>query len=180
MDGVYQQLWTVEFFLVERTSGQSLGQRYQECYQDTLLTEQNSGEIMLITLGCVAIYSACQLSQGGYIAAGRTASQGFLIKYAPETGISEPDPPGVLSLNVSPNPCSSVLSVSFALPEPGIASVRVYDLSGRLISTITGGSFPAGSSTVEWVVPERLSSGCYLIQYNCDAGSIAEPVLLIK
>jgi hypothetical protein len=42
--------------------------------------------------GCTAIYSARQLSCGGYIAAGEAWSpengqQGFLIKYAPETGI---------------------------------------------------------------------------------------------
>ena len=134
---------------------------------------------------CLCIYSVRQLSQGGYIAAGYAnpstdGFRGFLIKYAPELGVEEPDPSNTLELEVFPNPCSSVLSVSFSLPEPGIASIGVYDLSGRLVSTIANGSFPAGTSTLEWVVPEELSSGCYLIQYNCDAGGIAESVLLIN
>ncbi|HRW77373.1 MAG TPA: T9SS type A sorting domain-containing protein [Candidatus Sabulitectum sp.] len=134
---------------------------------------------------CEAIYSATQLSQGGYIAAGYAYSasagnQGFLIKYAPETGISSPDPSTVLSLEASPNPCSSSLSVSFSLAETGIASVRIFDLSGKLISTVADGEFPSGSNTVEWSVPEDISSGCYFIQYNSDMGSCIESVVLIN
>jgi len=133
---------------------------------------------------CDAIFSASQLSQGGYVAAGRSfvigsGYQGFLIKYAPETGISYPDPSTILSLEVSPNPCSSSLSVSFNLPEAGNASIRIFDLSGRLVSTVTDGEFPTGSNTVEWTVPEEIPSGCYFVQYNSDMGLCNESFMLI-
>ena len=134
---------------------------------------------------CDAISSAIQLSQGGYVAAGYayssgTGNQGYIVKYAPELGIEGPDPTTSLSLEVSPNPCSSSLSVSFNLPEAGNASIRIFDLSGRLVSTAADEQFPTGSNTVEWTVPEEISSGCYFIQYNSDMGSTTRSIVLIK
>lgn len=136
--------------------------------------------------GCLCIYSAHQLSQGGYIVAGYAnpsstdGHQGFLMKYAPELGIEESDPSNALHLDISPNPCSSVLSVSFVLPESGKASVQVYDLSGRLVDTVADGLFPAGDNTVEWTVPQDVSSGCYLVQYSSGLGFRTESVFLIE
>ena len=128
---------------------------------------------------CYNLFCIRQLSEGGYIACGR-GNGGTLVRYAPETGIAEPDPSTALFLDVSPNPCSSVLSVSFSLPEATHASVRVYDLGGRLVSTVADGEFPSGSNTVEWTVPEDISSGCYFVQYNSVMGSCTEPVVLIN
>ena len=135
--------------------------------------------------GCSAIYSVRQLSQGGYVAAGYAYSsgagnQGFLIKYAPEMGIEEQYPDASLNLEASPNPFSSFLSVSFSLPEAGNASIRIYDLSGRLVSTVMDGQFPAGTNSVEWAVPEDVSSGCYLIQYIAASGTLSDTIMLIK
>ncbi len=134
---------------------------------------------------CAAIYSVIQLSQGGYIAAGYAYSvsagnQGFLIKYAPETGIAEPDPPVALSLEVSPNPCSSVLSVSFCQPEAGHASIRVYDHGGRLVSTVADEEYPAGRNTAEWNVPTSVSSGCYIVQCVTEFASQSKSVIHIR
>ena len=142
-----------------------------------------------------AFYSCLQLPQGGYMACGAynvwesvydgeetgaKGTTGFLARYAPETGISSPDPESSLTMDVSPNPFSSVLSVSFSQPEAGHASVRAYDLGGRLVSTFADGEFPSGSNTVEWSVPEDISSGCYFIQYNSDMDSVTLSVMLIK
>jgi hypothetical protein len=139
-------------------------------------------------------YSCLQLPEGGYIACGSygvfeymtdendgsRGSTGFLVRYAPETGISEPDVSTNPSLAVSPNPCSSVLSVSFEQPEARYASVQIIDLSGRLVSTIADEYLPAGNSSVEWAVPEELTSGCYFVQYNSEFGSRTESVALIR
>jgi hypothetical protein len=107
-------------------------------------------------------------------------STGFLVRYAPETGIAEPEPQGTPQLEVFPNPFSSVLSVSFNLPESGEASVLIYDLSGRLVGTVEDELFPPGESTIQWTVPEGISSGCYLIRYSAGSESAVETVVLIK
>jgi len=153
--------------------------------QDGWLARYDSdGELLWTFQNCTGtsnhFYSVVQLPQGGYMACGTWGGSGYLVRYAPETGISSPDPAASLSIQVSPNPFNSQLSVSFNLPEAGNASVRIYDLSGRLISTVTEGLFPAGSNSVEWDVPVELSSGCYFVQYNSELGSRTESVVLIK
>ena len=130
--------------------------------------------------GCDIIYSAIQLSQGGYIAAGQANGQGYLIKYAPEMGIEETTPSAGLEMSVFPNPCSSELSVIFGLPEAGSASVHIYDLPGRLVSMVADGEFPSGSNTITWTVPEGLSSGCYLVRMDTSYGHITENCVLIR
>lgn len=137
-------------------------------------------------------YSCLQLPEGGYVACGAynvmenmdnpesKGTTGFLVRYAPETGISEPDPVAAVSLEISPNPCSSVLSLRFSLAESGVASISIYDLSGRLVDTAAEAVFPAGENTVGWAVPEDVSSGCYLIQYNSASGSISERCALVN
>jgi hypothetical protein len=130
--------------------------------------------------GCDIIYSAIQLSQGGYIAAGQANGQGYLIKYAPEMGIEETTPSAGIEMSVFPNPCSSELSVIFGLPEAGSASVHIYDLPGRLVSVVADGEFPSGSNTITWTVPEGLSSGCYLVRMDTSYGHITENCVLIR
>jgi len=125
-------------------------------------------------------YSVVQLPQGGYIACGMYGGDGYLARYAPETGISQPDPVSSLSLGVSPNPCSSALSVVFSLPEAGTASVHIYDLNGRRVSSVVNSQFPAGSNTVIWTPSEELSSGCYIIRLNAGLENITENFVLIR
>jgi hypothetical protein len=126
-------------------------------------------------------YSVAQLPEGGYVACGTWFGQGgYLARFAPETGIEVEEPSPVVTLDMFPSPFSSVLSVSFNLPESGKATVLVYDLSGRLVDTVTDELFPAGESTVQWTVPEGVSSGCYLIRYSAGTESDVETVVLLK
>ncbi len=127
--------------------------------------------------GCIIIYSARQLSQGGYIAAGQAWSsvngmQGFLIKYAPETGIESADlSPAVMITSVSPNPFSSSLSITCSLPSAMSASVTVYDLNGRIVDVVEDGCFLAGEHSVSWIPSSELASGCYLIRLQTEIGT---------
>ncbi len=128
---------------------------------------------------CYDLFCIRQLSQGGYIACGR-GNEGTLVRYAPETGIAEPDPASALSLEVSPNPCSSFLSVSFCLVEMGNASVSIFDLSGKLISLLADGVYPAGSSSVDWQVPDEVSTGCYMIRCCTESESITQSIVVLR
>jgi len=102
---------------------------------------------------CDGLFSARQLSQGGYIAAGVAGGQGYLIRYEPEVGIEGGTGlPGSVQLDVSPNPFSSSLSISFNYPEPSQVNLSVYDLYGRLVENLDSGSIQAGEN-----------AGCYLI-----------------
>lgn len=116
--------------------------------------------------GCRALYAVRQLSQGGYIAAGKAftpenGTQGLLIKYAPEVGIEHQENSLRVAINsIFPNPVSLTASIEFSLPEPGSASLTLYDLNGRVVNIVSEGLFVKGSNIVEWTVSVNLSSGC--------------------
>ena len=61
--------------------------------------------------------------------------------FAPLVGVSDPVPSGGRGvLRISPNPFSSSVRVTLAgAPVPGVATLRIYDLSGRLVRRMTGG-----------------------------------------
>jgi hypothetical protein len=108
-------------------------------------------------------YSSVQLSQGGYMAAGTYTGSGYLVRYAPETGIEEPDPSSGISLSVSPNPFSSGLSIDYSLSEPGKVELSVYDLTGRLVENLESSSLPSGEHLSTWSPEPDIPDGCYLV-----------------
>jgi hypothetical protein len=120
-----------------------------------------------------------QLSQGGYIVAGQIwdttgvgSWNGYLLRYAPETGIGEDEAPEPApQLIPSSNPFSSSVTITCScevLPE----QLAIYDLSGRRLRTLDpfGGSFlwdgadasgsqvPVGAYLIRGAVDGRVSS----------------------
>jgi hypothetical protein len=131
--------------------------------------------------GCIAIYSVRQLSQGGYIAAGRTSSQGFLMRYAPELGVEDEGvSSGVLITGLTPNPFNGTVTVGFRVPGQGETVLRVYDLSGRLVDEITEGVFSAGEHTVVWTPSTALAAGCYLVRIASEGVVDTETCVLLR
>ena len=60
-------------------------------------------------------------------------------------------PVAAYALPVRPNPLNPGTSIEFGLPGPGgPVSVRVYDISGRLVRTLVEGSLPGGRHTAYW------------------------------
>jgi len=110
-------------------------------------------------------YSAVQLPEGGYIAAGTWVyeSRAYLVRYAPETGIEEGEISPAVTFDISPNPFSASLGISYSLPEPGKVELSVYDLSGRLVEDLVSGSISTGEHSVTWNPDPILPDGCYLI-----------------
>jgi hypothetical protein len=108
-------------------------------------------------------YSAVQLPEGGYIAGGTYTGSGYLVRYAPETGIEGGEPSPFTTLDIAPNPFSSSLSISYSLPELAMVELSVYDLFGRKIESLESGSATTGEHTVIWNPDPTLPDGCYLI-----------------
>lgn len=125
-------------------------------------------------------YSCVQLPQGGYITGGTWGGDGYLVRYSPETGIGEPEAASALRMNVSPNPFSSSLSVSFSLPEAMEATLTVFDLCGRVVGEVADDLYPQGISTIEWIPPDNLGSGCYLAMLNAADASVTRNCVLLR
>jgi|GEM_PF-6003630 len=103
-----------------------------------------------------------------------------------EVSISDINRPGVsllpsdAKLSVWPNPGNSSFDIRFELQRAALASVRVFDLSGRLVATLVEASFAAGEYTRTWDGNSQ-ASGIYFVRLDV-AGmqGIAQKVLLLK
>jgi hypothetical protein len=78
------------------------------------------------------------------------------------------DLPTVFALSQSqPNPFTARTSIRFDLPEPGLVSLTVYDVGGRLVRTLTDQRWTAGRHSVVWHGDDEwgspVASGVYMI-----------------
>jgi hypothetical protein len=75
--------------------------------------------------------------------------------------------PGGLELRITPNPFTTSLSpsISYALPVAGNVSVRLYDITGKLVSTLASGHHRAGSYSCSLLTTHySLASGIYVLE----------------
>jgi hypothetical protein len=75
-----------------------------------------------------------------------------------------------------PNPFNPTTEIQFSLPNQANVSLEIYDITGRLITTLINGSMSSGNYTVTWDATNQfgqtVSSGIYL--YRLQAGDIVE------
>lgn len=95
------------------------------------------------------------------------------ISWQPLPGCGQP------SISTSPEPFSDYTTVTFHLPGPGHAAVRVCDISGRCVSTVADGEFEAGSHSVMFSADD-LPAGVYLCRLQAPASSCTTRIVLIR
>jgi len=125
-------------------------------------------------------YSCVQLPEGGYITGGTWSGTGYLVRYAPETGIEGGDVIPGITLEATPNPFSGSLSVSFGLAEPGHVNLEVYDLSGRLVQRLLSEDAVTGLHSVDWNPDASAPSGCYLLRLVCAEETVSRRCVLLR
>ena len=76
------------------------------------------------------------------------------------------------ALRIAPNPFSGVTRVSYNLPVAGNVSLRLYDVIGKLVSTLDSGHHPASSFCYSLLATHySLAPGIYLLRLESNAGS---------
>jgi len=90
-----------------------------------------------------------------------------------------------LHLAAVPNPFNPSTELRFSMAQAGPASVRVYDVKGRLIRILADGvSFAAGEQTLSWDgrndAGRSVASGVYLVRLESGAGQATRQVVLAK
>jgi hypothetical protein len=88
------------------------------------------------------------------------------------------------ALSSAPNPFNALSAVSFALPNSGVASLKVYDVSGRLVRTLQQGPLAAGRHVRVWnrttddgaVAP----AGVYFARLEINGRSLGRKLVLVK
>jgi hypothetical protein len=84
------------------------------------------------------------------------------------------------TLRVAPNPFNPRTVIRFSVEQAGHASVRAYDLSGKVVATLLEGKLEAGAHALTWD-GAGLASGVYVVRLESAAGARStRRVLLLK
>jgi len=85
---------------------------------------------------------------------------------------------------VYPNPFNPSTTVEFSVPKKGPVAVRVFDLQGRQVSTLTDTTLPAGIYRVKWDGRDQggrdVSSGVYFAMIENAGRRHAARLILLK
>jgi hypothetical protein len=114
-----------------------------------------------------------------------TTSGASAPTYVSAATVSIPASPAASAPTVSapaPNPFAAETAINYALPTAQHVVIRVYNVNGRLIRTLTDTAMPAGSHTASWdgrdTDGRELSSGIYFFKFA--AGGIEKTNRLLK
>lgn len=78
-----------------------------------------------------------------------------------------------------PNPFNPTTKISFAVPKSGFVSLKVYNILGKEIATLSNGTLQAGTYEFEFDASE-LPSGTYIYNLSTEQENISKKMLLIK
>ena len=78
-----------------------------------------------------------------------------------------------------PNPFNPTTSISFSLPESGVASLTLHDISGREVATLVNGMTERGAHSVNFDA-SQLGTGVYFYTLQFNGQSTTRKMTLIK
>ncbi len=89
----------------------------------------------------------------------------------------QPVPPGC-HLSAAPNPASS-FTISLGVSRETEMTLELFELSGRLVETLSEGVLPRGDHTFAWD-PENLPAGVYLVRAQSAHWHATERLVLVR
>jgi hypothetical protein len=77
-------------------------------------------------------------------------------------------PSRLVIAGANPNPIADFAVIKFGLPREGRMELGLYDVTGRFVTGIAAGFYPAGHHTVMWDTDARVANGVYLLRLQLD------------
>ena len=102
---------------------------------------------------------------------------GYFVE--PLNSLSEDVPQTFALHNNYPNPFNPSTTISFELPEASRVQIKVFDTLGRLVSTLTDGTYEAGQHAVRFEA-SQLTSGLYIYQLVTPETVISKKMTFLK
>jgi len=81
--------------------------------------------------------------------------------------------------SIFPNPFNPTTTISFSIPQSGMVSLKVYEIAGKLTSTLTDEYMNAGYYNINWNA-SSFSSGVYLIRMDSGDFTQTQKVVLVQ
>ncbi len=82
-------------------------------------------------------------------------------------------------LGVYPNPFNPTATLRYGIPEAGFVSLKIFDLLGREVATLTDGYRDTGSHLVSWDASD-MASGIYLYVLRAGGNTLGGKMVLMK
>ncbi|MCF7885435.1 MAG: DUF3160 domain-containing protein [Candidatus Marinimicrobia bacterium] len=78
-----------------------------------------------------------------------------------------------------PNPFNPVTNIEFQLKKPGFVELKIYNIQGRLVKTLTAKQFTSGKHRIVWNASD-LSSGIYFYKIQAKNFSAIKKCVLLQ
>ena len=109
----------------------------------------------------------------------------YILRFTDLAVVPVPDAaPLVAGIANYPNPFNPQTKLEFVLEKPGRATVRIYDVQGRLVRTVVDRDLAAGRHTRDWRGTDdsgnTVASGVYLALYEYPGGAARQRMVLLK
>jgi len=80
---------------------------------------------------------------------------------------------------IYPNPFNPITTISFSIPQSGMVSLKVYDITGRVTTTLKDEYMSVGYYNINWNASSH-PSGVYLLQMISGSFSKTQKIVLMK
>ena len=136
------------------------------------------GESFEIKLFSIALESEIDLVVNGFIKGDRLeyTDDSYMVV---ETSANVTQPQDFYLSPAHPNPFNAITRFTYGMREEASVSIQVFDIHGRLISTITDGVKAAGQHVAVFD-GNSISSGLYIISMSTNSFSTAQKIMLVK
>jgi hypothetical protein len=98
--------------------------------------------------------------------------------------IARPAPEEYSLSDAYPNPFNPTTTLSFSVPTEGVVSLNIYDMTGRMVSTLVDGNLEQGYHSITWNGKDSnghaVSSGMYIYSLNGEGVSITKKMVMMK
>ena len=98
----------------------------------------------------------------------------FSARLANEPGVGE-----LFTLDVSPNPVSGSSVIYFFMEQSEKASLKIFDVKGRLVATLADKMFEEGENEITWNA-EDVNAGIYFLRMESAGYSENRKLIVVK
>ncbi len=137
--------------------------------------------VTLMGLDAQAVYYMCVTA---YDFSGNESDYSSTILSVMPSDVADVGPSAPVLYQSAPNPSGPRTTIRFALPKPGKVSLRIFDVTGRLVRTLVDGELALGEHKALWECENdhgiRVSAGVYFYQLETPQGSLRKKMVVMK
>lgn len=112
----------------------------------------------------------------------------IILRHNHYTGVSgrpnEVNLAGKMRLSLSPNPTTGCFTIQYTVPEPGKATIGIYNMAGQLVRSLVEEHRKAGKYSILWNgkndAGHSLSAGSYLCRYSLNGRNMIQKAIIIR